>query len=117
MSDETDVKQLISEMATAIEGLRREREFLRAKLRDAAAREEREMEREMGDGRWERGGDDDDDSDEESPGGSAPPRNTPARQMDPRARAAPVHALIFINNTTSSCTLQIRSPYALVLLQ
>ena len=75
------------EMATAIEGLRREREFLRAKLRDAAAREEREMEREMGDGRWERGGGDDDDSDEESPGGSAP-RNTPARQMDPRARAA-----------------------------
>ena len=33
------------EMATAIEGFRREREFLRAKLRDAAAREEREMER------------------------------------------------------------------------
>jgi hypothetical protein len=72
------------EMATAIEGFRREREFLRAKLRDAAAREEREMEREM---ERERGGGDDDDSDEESPGGSAP-RNTPARQMDPRARAA-----------------------------
>ena len=41
---------------------------------------EREMER-------ERGGGDDDDLDEESPGGSAP-RNAPARQMDPRARAA-----------------------------
>ena len=76
------------EMATAIEGFRREREFLRAKLRDAAAREEREMERDLArPGAAAERGDDDDDSDEESPGGSAP-RNTPARQMDPRARAA-----------------------------
>lgn len=76
------------EMATAIEGFRREREFLRAKLRDAAAREEREMERDLAKpGAAAERGDDDDDSDEESPGGSAP-RNTPARQMDPRARAA-----------------------------
>ena len=82
------------EMATAIEGFRREREFLRAKLRDAAAREEREMERDLarrgpeaergGGG----GGDDDDDDDSDEEGGGSAPKNTPARQMDPPARAA-----------------------------
>ena len=76
------------EMATAIEGFRREREFLRAKLRDAAARGEREMELDLeAEGPRRSAATADDDSDEESPGGSAP-RNTPARQMDPRARAA-----------------------------
>ena len=77
------------EMATAIEGFRREREFLRAKLRDAAAREEREMERDLarrGPSAERGGGDDDDDSDDEGEGSA--PKNTPARLMDPRARAA-----------------------------
>ena len=76
------------EMATTIEGFRREREFLRAKLRDAAAREERDMERDLARrGRAaERDGDDDDDSDEEGRGSAL--KNTPAREMEPRARAA-----------------------------
>ena len=83
-----------NEMATAIEGFRREREFLRAKLRDAAAREEREMERgpRKAGGRGGASAVDDDDSDEESPGGSAP-RNTPARQMDPARARAPRRGL------------------------
>ena len=76
------------EMATAIEGFRREREFLRAKLRDAAAREERDMERDLArrGPAAERDGDDDDDSDEEGRGSAL--KNTPAREMEPRARAA-----------------------------
>ena len=77
------------EMATAIEGFRREREFLRAKLRDAAAREEREMERDLarrGPSAERGGGGGDNDSDDENEGSA--PKNTPARLMDPRARAA-----------------------------
>ena len=76
------------EMATTIEGFRREREFLRAKLRDAAAREERDMERDLArrGPAAERDGDDDDDSDEEGRGSAL--KNTPAREMEPRARAA-----------------------------
>jgi hypothetical protein len=53
------------EMASVIEGFRREREFLRNKLRDAAQREERDMERDFS-GYGERDGDDDEDGDEET---------------------------------------------------
>jgi len=81
------------DMANAIEGFRREREFLRAKLRDVAAREERDMER-----RFTGRGDADEDEDEEDRAAESNAserfaesaiRNTDSRsESDTRAHAA-----------------------------